>query len=477
MEMGRMVYSTRIHVLSKVPGPWFPAASSLWIRWQRWHGSLSFTADDLLREYGPVVRISPNMVLVNDAPSLQAVFARQDFDTAPRAIRALRIGGHDWTVTYSRNDVARGRRRPVMVSTTTKALKYWRPIFDDNIDGMVRKLGASQGNASEDIVYHLRVATLLNSQVVMAGSQAKIDPADFPHVVGEYNFLVVWRLWLPTWLFGWLKLMPFAFGRAARFRVQSSDMLFKLGEHICNEAEKADPADGDDVPTVYRLLMEKQEKGAVDWTHNEIGAEMAGQVLAATETTSSALAFIFYELARNSSLQDSVSREVATHPDNEGLDGLRLLGACVSEGLRFRPPVALTGSRVVPKGGINILGHYVPEGTVVTTQSLSLSRQRPDLFPNYDVFDPTRWLDKERLAERRRLTAPFGVGARRCPGGNMAIYQMRLILAAVLRQYRITVAPETTPESMAPFEANGFRSRFDKCFLIFTPRSTQLLNL
>ncbi|KAF6838359.1 cytochrome p450 monooxygenase [Colletotrichum plurivorum] len=467
-----MVYSTKFHALKKVPGPWFPAASSLWIRWQRWHGRLSFTADDLLRKYGPVVRISPNMVLINDSPSLQAVFTRQDLDTAPRAIRALRIGGHEWTVTYPQNDIARERRRPVMVATTTKALKYWHPIFEDSVNSMVHNLGVSKGSKSEDIVHHLRVATLLNSQVVMAGSQAKIEPGDFPHIVGEYNFLVVWRLCLPNWLFEWLKLSPFSH---AKFRVKSSDMLFKLGEHICNEAEKADPSDPDDAPTVHQLLMEKQEKG-IHWTHNEISTEMAGQVLAATETTSSALAFIFYELAKNTSLQDSVYQELKNHPDNDNLDSLRLLGACVTEGLRFRPPVALTGSRIVPKGGIDVLGYYIPEGTVVTTQSLSMSRQRPDLFPNYDVFDPARWLEEEHLIERRRLTAPFGVGARRCPGGNMATYQMRLIIAAVLREYKITVAPKTTPELMTPFQANGFRSRFDEYFLMFTPRDAQLVD-
>lgn len=38
---------------------------------------------------------------------------------------------------------------------------------------------------------------------------------------------------------------------------------------------------------------------------NKISTEMAGQVLAATKTTS-ASAFIFYELAKNISLQESI---------------------------------------------------------------------------------------------------------------------------------------------------------------------------
>ncbi|PBP19145.1 putative cytochrome p450 monooxygenase protein [Diplocarpon rosae] len=473
-RISQMLYWSHLHVLCKIPGPRLPAATSLWIRWQRWHGRLSFEADSLLSRYGPIVRIAPNMVLVNDVQSVQSLFVRQDLDSAPTAIRALRIGGHDWTVTYPGNPVARSRRRPVMMATTTKAMRFWQPIFEKNIRQMVTDLGKTEGKLSEDVVYHLRIATLLNSQVVMAGSHTDLEPGDFPHVVGEYNFLVVWRLCLPAWLFEWLKLSPFPH---AAFRVRTSDYLLNLGRAIVKEAEKgmrAEKAQEDEKSSapVYELLVESMKRGDSGEAENSvISAEIAGQVLAATETTSSALAFIFYYLARDPSLVEAIYEELQTVEGLKDLEGLKMLNACITEGLRYRPPVALTGSRVVPRGGLDVLGYFLPAGTVVTTQSLSLSRQRPDLFPNYDEFDPTRWLnDDDQNSERRRCLAPFGIGARRCPGANMANYQMRMILAAAIRAFRLSVAPETTPVSMAPFEANGFRSRLDACRLIFTPR-------
>ncbi|KAF2124672.1 cytochrome P450 monooxygenase-like protein [Dothidotthia symphoricarpi CBS 119687] len=452
----KMVYYANIHPLRAVPGPWISSATSVWIRWQRWNGKLSFEADKLMTEYGPIVRISPNLVILNDSEAVERIFMRKDLDTSPKSIRALRVGGHDWTVTYPQHPVARLRRHPVMIATTTKNLKLRHEIFVTNTEAMVRDLAKSEGARSEDIV-------------IMGGSAVDLDHREFPRVVGEYNFLVVWRLCLPEWLFGWLQYGPFPH---SRFRVQSSDKLFELGEEMCRQAAAGQEAVFEEDPSVYKLFTDHDAKYPTQsWTGPELGAEMAGQVLAATETTSSALAFIYYELARNQRLQQEVYEEAYAHEGYEDLDSLKLLDACIKEGLRFRPPVALTGSRMVPEGGMYVLDYFLPAGTVITTQSLSMSRQRPDLFPDFDSYNPRRWLDNENHAEKRRLLVPFGIGARRCPGGNMATYQMRLILAATFRAFKITLAPETTPEAMAPFEANGYRSRHDRCDLIFTPRA------
>ncbi|KAI9316548.1 cytochrome P450 monooxygenase-like protein [Zopfochytrium polystomum] len=465
-----MIYNTAFHPLKKVPGPWFAAASPLWIAWQRWNGKLSLTADALLSKYGPVVRISPTMVLVNDGPTVSRIFSRRDLDTAPKAVRALRVGAHDWTVTYPQNHIARERRHPVMIATTTKNLKYWRPTFEKNIGTMIHDIAHTAGTRAEDIVHHL---------VVMGGSGVDLDPKSFPAVVGEYNFLVIWRLCMPEWLFTWLEFGPF---RRSRFRVQSSDLLFDLGAKLCQQAKATSDSVVDEAPNVYQMFTDKNPKtqkgpAVPDWTDNELSAEMAGQILAATETTSSALTFILYELTKNQDLLSRLYDELQTSPGTDALDSLPFLDACIREGLRFRPPVALTGSRLSPPGGLDVLGYHIPAGNVITTQSLSMSRQRPDLFPNAEEFDPTRWLPATNgedadalLAARRALLVPFGVGARRCPGGNMAVDQMRLLLAALVRTFDISLAPQTTPEVMAPFEANGYRSRNDACYLMFTPR-------
>lgn len=75
-----MSYWSTIHPLSKIPGHWAISSSSLWIRWQRWNGRLSFKADALLTKYGPIVRISPSMVLVNEHEAVEKIFIRKGLE-------------------------------------------------------------------------------------------------------------------------------------------------------------------------------------------------------------------------------------------------------------------------------------------------------------------------------------------------------------------------------------------------------------
>lgn len=163
IQAGKMLYRAHMHPLRSIPGPWLPSATSLWIRWQRWHGQLSFSADALMARYGPIVRLSPSLVILNDPETVEKIFIRKDLDTSPTSIRALRVGGHDWTVTYPQHPVARLRRHPVMIATTTKNLKLRHGVFVENIEAMVRQIAQSQGKKSEDIVHlpaHLHVEEL-----------------------------------------------------------------------------------------------------------------------------------------------------------------------------------------------------------------------------------------------------------------------------------------------------------------------------
>lgn len=82
-----------------------------------------------------------------------------------------------------------------------------------------------------------------------------------------------------------------------------------------------------------------------------------------TDTTSASLAHILWALAHNGGYQDELHGDLAAagFPQNMGgggggLDAVPKLKACVKEGVRWAGAAAAMLPRVVPEGGVELVG-------------------------------------------------------------------------------------------------------------------------
>lgn len=99
------------------------------------------------------------------------------------------------------------------------------------------------------------------------------------------------------------------------------------------------------------------------------------------------------------------------YPRYSEVRNLPYLDACVQEGIRMHPPFALPFERVVPKGGVEILGHFLPAGTVVGGSPYVVNRHKGTFGDDAEFWRPERWLEqgdehKHRL-EQSMLTVCF----------------------------------------------------------------------
>lgn len=94
--------------------------------------------------------------------------------------------------------------------------------------------------------------------------------------------------------------------------------------------------------------------------------------------------------------------------------------------------------------------------------------RREDVFPNPDVFDPTRWVGPpEELREQERCFVPFSSGTRSCLGQNLAMCEMYVTLAMIFRRFEALEAYDCGPEDMVYVEAfSAFHPRKARSFRV-----------
>ena len=70
------------------------------------------------------------------------------------------------------------------------------------------------------------------------------------------------------------------------------------------------------------------------------------------------------------------------------------------EGARMHPPFALPFERVVPEGGVTILGHYLPAGTVVGGNPYVVNRYKAHFGDDAELWRPERWIEGGRRSRK-----------------------------------------------------------------------------
>lgn len=227
------------------------------------------------------------------------------------------------------------------------------------------------------------------------------------------------------------------FGPWARF-VARRRALYEEIDALVAEARARGP--GDDV--LSALVHARDDEGQ-PLSDEELRDQLVLLVLAGHETTAVALAWAVYALNRpeNAAALARLQAELdplGDEPDAETLARLPWLDAVVQETLRRFPGAPAPSPRLLLRpldlGG----GQVLPAGTSVAV-GIGMVHFRDDLYPEPMAFKPERFL--ERKFSPFELV-PFGGGARRCLGAPMAIYEMKIVLASLVRRFQLRLVSD-----------------------------------
>jgi cytochrome P450 len=188
------------------------------------------------------------------------------------------------------------------------------------------------------------------------------------------------------------------------------------------------------------MLLAARDEDGRPMTDQEIAEEMGTLLAAGHETTATALAWAFHHILGNPHVLEAIQAELravvgADSLRSEHVQELKYLDAAVKESLRLTPIIMDIGRHL--QRATTIGGHHLPAG-VNASPSIYLAHRRPDRWPQPERFDPGRFLDS-RPSPYEFL--PFGGGIRRCLGMAFALYEMKVVIAQVLKRTSLRKAP------------------------------------
>ena len=174
----------------------------------------------------------------------------------------------------------------------------------------------------------------------------------------------------------------------------------------------------------------------------EVRANILTFLSAGHETTANALAWSIYLLSQSPHWYARVRAEADAElsGDRKGLlERLVVTRAAVEEALRLYPSIAALSRSAECADTIG--GISLDKGTLIVIAPYILHRHRR-LWAQPDLFDPTRFLGSAKAKIPRFAYLPFGAGPRTCIGSSFALQEATLVLAKLVQQFDIALAPD-----------------------------------
>lgn len=198
--------------------------------------------------------------------------------------------------------------------------------------------------------------------------------------------------------------------------------------------------DSDDSDLFAQLCRATDESGEV-YSDQEIVDHMIFLMMAAHDTTTSALTTMVYNLAKRPDWQERLREDSfalgKSQLEHGDLEQLERMSWVFRESLRLAPPLPTIPRRTVRD--CEFRGYTIPANTAVSV-SPSFTQHMEEYWTDPEAFDPERF-SPERAEHKRHpfAWAPFGGGAHMCIGLHFAELQTKAIMHQLLQRFRITV--------------------------------------
>lgn len=445
------VYNIFFHPLKHIPGPLFARASPLPYVYNVRTGQIVKWMRELHEKYGEVVRVAPTEVSFISG------------ETAWPDIYGFRTGKYKGTGSYmkdltwyppppehgvrsiiSADEEAHSRmRRNLAHVFSDKALRQQEPLIRSYVDLLVERLGehAARGQALDAVRwFNYTTFDIISDLSFGEPLYCLRDSENHTWIdlilasIAAVGSLSTRRKYAAVRFYDGLRNV---FQDTKKNEQMRATFFRKAAQKVQRRLDQLENEGDEGKPDFFSLIVRNQGSSEKQLSRLEMDINASTFLTAGSETTATTLSGLTHLVLRNPDAYAKLTHELRStftslnDIDIERSSKLEYLNACIQESLRMYPPVATGFPRVVPPGGNNISGHYIPGGTSVYVSHHAAYHSERN-FKDADKFVPERWLGASEYSEDKKdVWNPFSFGPRNCLGKNLAWAELRLIAAAV----------------------------------------------
>jgi cytochrome P450 len=239
--------------------------------------------------------------------------------------------------------------------------------------------------------------------------------------------------------------LPPSVPRISHLRVRSTLRVFEaaIDQIIALRRQRMNETSSDAANDILTLLLAALDPDTGErMSEAEVRSNILTFIAAGHETTANTITWSLFLLSQSAEWRERVAAEACRELDGPiaGLaDRLVETRAVIDEAIRLYPPIAAM-SRVAT-GDDTLDAVPVKRGTMIVIAPYVLHRHQL-YWRDPDGFDPNRFLGKAKTEIDRFTYIPFGAGARTCIGSAFALQEATLVLATVMRNFDLKLAPD-----------------------------------
>ncbi|KAE9368678.1 fusicoccadiene C-8 hydroxylase [Stipitochalara longipes BDJ] len=451
--LGLVIYRIFFHPLANFPGPKI-AAATYWYEccWDIFgNGSYFRQIVKMHAKYGPIVRINPNELVVQDPEFFSTLYV-------PGVVRRTNFhpglaGGmdldraHPYTVDH---DHHRQRRKALEPSFTWLGVSQIQPILSERVATLIGLLKEKRNTNSVIILSHALFAfagDVVTRIIFKNPSWSFLEEPNFSPDLFDLFYAMIrysptldgfpWIASVTQWIPKWALYRFYRPGRLVREWKEMS-RLSVLKEMQAKNVPESLPHTEDQQAShtlFQRLLSSDLPESEV--TMDRIVCEAQILVLTGTVSVARSLDHLIVHILSDPEIHSKLSeelREAVKKNSNEqltahALQQLPYLQACIKEGLRLSTAALHRLPRVSPDTELFYKDWVIPRGTPVGMQFFEMHLD-PEVYPEPSKFQPDRWLG-DVTPQMIRNWVPFAKGSRDCLASALAHAEISMVLAAI----------------------------------------------